>query len=135
MYTGVEEPKLVAQLYSLGVDDVCFKPISPDLLALKINAVFHKWIEQMVKKHSQSPLQKNMNQPVRQTRFKQTRRANRRRSSNWLQLVSVHPDLTRLNCSKPHLRVFLAHTAVGFFSFSGKYGWTLVIESRTESVF
>lgn len=45
VYTGVEEPKLVAQLYSLGVDDVCIKPISPDVLAAKINAVFQKWLE------------------------------------------------------------------------------------------
>ncbi len=45
VYTGVEEPKLVTQLYTLGVDEVCIKPISPDVLAAKINAVFHRWIE------------------------------------------------------------------------------------------
>lgn len=45
VYTGVEEPKLVTQLYALGVDDVCIKPISPDVLAAKIKAVYLRWLE------------------------------------------------------------------------------------------
>lgn len=45
VYTGVEEPKLVTQLYGLGVDDVCIKPISPDVLAAKIKAVYLRWLQ------------------------------------------------------------------------------------------
>lgn len=45
VYTGVEEPKLVTQLYALGVDDVCIKPISPDVLAAKIKAVYNRWLQ------------------------------------------------------------------------------------------
>jgi DNA-binding response OmpR family regulator len=42
VYTGIEEPKLVAQLLAMGVEDVCIKPMNPDILAAKVLAVVQK---------------------------------------------------------------------------------------------
>jgi DNA-binding response OmpR family regulator len=42
IYTGIEEPKLVGQLFALGVEDVCIKPMNPDILAAKVLAVYHR---------------------------------------------------------------------------------------------
>ena len=66
VYTGVEEPKLVAQLYALGVDDVCIKPISPDVLAAKVNAIYLR--------SAQQPQQKQSTQPSVQERGKASAR-------------------------------------------------------------
>jgi DNA-binding response OmpR family regulator len=37
--TGVQEPKLVRDLYLRGVDDVIFKPFMPELIAAKLYAL------------------------------------------------------------------------------------------------
>ena len=49
VYTGIEEPKLVAQLLAMGVDDVLIKPMNPDILAAKVNAVYGRWVERQPK--------------------------------------------------------------------------------------
>jgi DNA-binding response OmpR family regulator len=42
VYTGIEEPKLVSQLLTMGVEDVCIKPMNPDILATKVMSVCHR---------------------------------------------------------------------------------------------
>lgn len=49
VFTGIEEPKLIAQLLSMGVDDVCIKPMNPDILAAKVLAVYSRWVERQPK--------------------------------------------------------------------------------------
>jgi DNA-binding response OmpR family regulator len=49
VYTGIEEPKLIAQLLSMGVDDVLIKPMNPDILAAKVTAVYGRWVDRQPK--------------------------------------------------------------------------------------
>jgi len=53
VYTGVDEPKLIAQLLSMGVDDVMIKPMNPEILAAKVTAVYGRWIERQPKEEPQ----------------------------------------------------------------------------------
>jgi DNA-binding response OmpR family regulator len=53
VYTGIEEPKLIAQLLSMGVDDVLIKPMNPDILAAKVTAVYGRWVERQPKEISE----------------------------------------------------------------------------------
>jgi DNA-binding response OmpR family regulator len=52
VYTGIEEPKLIAQLLSMGVDDVLIKPMNPDILAAKVTSVYGRWVERQAKEEA-----------------------------------------------------------------------------------
>jgi DNA-binding response OmpR family regulator len=54
VYTGIEEPKLVAQLLAMGVDDVLIKPMNPDIIAAKVTAVYGRWVERQSKEEAAS---------------------------------------------------------------------------------